>query len=51
MVFPAFEMTFFSRGLERNCKIKKVLAFDVEKDDGTILLGENSLKKIIILSR
>ena len=38
MGFPAFERerVIFKRGLERNCKSKNVLEFDVIKDDGII---------------
>ena len=36
----------FKRGLERDCKSKNVLKFDVEKDVGIIFL---ELKKMFIL--
>ena len=49
---PHFKLrkTLFKRGLERKCKNKNVLEFDVEKDGGIIFWKKNCLKKIILLS-
>ena len=46
MGFPAFEMQkrLFKRGLERNCKSKSVLEFDIGKDVGIVLEEKKCLK-------
>ena len=37
--------TLFKRGLERNCKSKNVLEFDVEKDGGIIFETQQNIFK------